>query len=209
MEVPRDVRVVATDLRPGIRVGLGLGGLALVVVGVLLAFRGASDLTALGSLLVGSVVAVTAASGRLPKEISLQRVTFGADDRSAQAYREALYDAVRQALPEVHPPSRDKDWHPRRPTYWVDELQLRVVIRWARDRSVHLDVSTIESDLSGTREAVAVLLITNVDEIDDLSAAARSRAGERAAVVRWRSTEDNATLRHTARGLGAPDGQSS
>jgi hypothetical protein len=200
---------VSADLRPGIRVGLGLGGLALVVVGVLLAFRGASDLTALGSLLVGVVVAVTGVSGRLPTEVGVQRVTFGADERGAQAYREALYDAVRQALPEVGPPSRDKDWHPRRPTYWVDELQLRVVIRWARDRSVHLDVSTIELDLSGTREAVAVLLITNVDEIDDLSAAARSRAGERAAVVRWRSTEDNAALRHTARGLGAPDGQSS
>jgi hypothetical protein len=91
----------------------------------------------------------------------------------------------------------------------VDELQLRVVIRWARDRSVHLDVSTIQSDLSGTREAVAVLLITNVNEIDDLSAADRSKADERAAVVRWRSTEDNATLRHVARGLGAPDGRSS
>ncbi|GAA1553681.1 hypothetical protein GCM10009789_03950 [Kribbella sancticallisti] len=157
---------------------------------------------------MGAVVAVTAASGRLPQEVGLQRVTFGAEDRSAQAYREALYDAVRQALPEIDPPSRDKDWHPRRPTYWVDELQLRVVIRWAPDRSVHLDVSTVESDLSGTRAAVAVLLITNVDEIDDLKAAARS-TGERAAVVRWRSTEDNTTLRRTVRGLGAPDGQSS
>jgi hypothetical protein len=209
MEVPRDVRVVAADLRPGIRVGLGLGGLALVVVGILLAFRGASDLTSLGSLLVGAVVAVTAITGRLPKEVGLQRVTFGADDRNPQAYREALYDAVRQALPEIDPPSRDQDWHPRRPTYWVDELQLRVVIRWARDRSVHFDVSTVESDLSGTPEAVAVLLITNVDEIDDLKAAARSMTGERTAVVRWRSTEDNPTLRRTARGLGAPDGQSS
>ena len=200
--------VVAADLRPSIRVGLGVSGLALVAVGVLLAFRGASDLTALGALLVGAVVAVTGVTGRLPREVGLQRVTFGADDRSAQAYRVALYDAVRQAFPEIGPPSRDKDWHPQRPTYWVDELQLRVVVRWAKDRSVHLDVSTVESDVSGTREAVAVLLVTNVDEIDDLAAAVRSWTGERAAVVRWRSNEDNAALRHTARRLGTPDGQS-
>jgi hypothetical protein len=197
---------VATDLRPGIRAVLGVGGLALVTIGVLLAFRGASDLTSLGALLVGAVVAVAALTGRLPKEVGLQRVSFGAEDQDRVAYRKALYDAVRQALPEVEPPTRDKDWHPRRPTYWVDELQLRVVIRWAPDRSVHLDVSTVASDVTGTEDAVAVLLVTNVDEINDLQSAVRSQAGERAAVVRWRSTEDNATLRHTARGLGAPNG---
>jgi hypothetical protein len=200
------VSAVAADLGPGIRVVLGAGGLALVAVGILLAFRGASDLTALGALLVGSVVAVAAVSGRLPKEVGLQRVTFGALDRNAAGYREALYDAVRQALPEIEPPSRAQDWHPRRPTYWVDELQLRVVIRWAPDRSVHLDVSGVEEDVSGTPEAVAVLLVTNVDEIDDLQSAVRSRTGERAAVVRWRSAEDNGALRRTARGLGAPNG---
>ncbi|MFI7067205.1 hypothetical protein ACIBL3_39860 [Kribbella sp. NPDC050124] len=197
---------MATDLRPGVRAGLGVGGLVLVAVGVLLAFRGASDLTSLGALIVGAVLGVAAISGRLPNEVGLQRVTFGAQDRSAQTYREALYGAVREALPELSPPSRDKDWHPRRPTYWVDELQLRVVIRWAPDRSVHLDVSTVESDVVGTRDAVAVLLVTNVDEVDDLQSAVRSTIGERAAVVRWRSTDDNAALRRVARGLGAPKG---
>jgi hypothetical protein len=200
------VDVVAADLRPGFRVALGVGGLVLVAVGVLLAFRGASDLTALGALLVGAVVAVAGGSGRLPKEVGLQRVAFGADDRSASAYREALYDAVRQALPEADPPSRDKDWDPRRPTYWVDELQLRVVIRWAADRSVHLDVSNV--DLAGTREAIAVLLVTNVDEIDNLQNAVRAAAGERATVVRWRSPKDNAALRRSARGLHSPNGPS-
>ena len=195
---------MASDLRPGVRVGLGIGGLGLVVVGVLLAFRGASDLTALGALLVGAVVSVAAVTGRLPREVGLQRVAFGPDDRTPTAYRQAWYDAVRQALPEIEPPSRDTDWRPRRPTYWVDELQLRVVIRWEHDRSVNLDVSTVESDVSGTSDAVAVLLITNVDEIDGLQAAVRSAAGERAAVVRWRSTADNATLRHTARHITAP-----
>jgi hypothetical protein len=60
--------------------------------------------------------------------------------------------------------------------------------------------------VSGTPGAVAVLLITNIDEIDGLQTAVRSRAGERAAVVRWRSIEDIPVLRHTARGLGAPNG---
>jgi hypothetical protein len=198
---------VAADLRPGIRVGLGIGGLGLVAMGVLLAFRGGSDLTALGALLVGAVVAVAAATGRLPKEVGLQRVTFGADDRSPAAYRQASYDAVRRALPEIEPPSRDIDWNPHRPTYWVDELQLRVIIRWAADRSVHLDVSAVESEISGTRDAVAVLLITNADEIDHLQAAVRSKAGERGAVVRWRSAEDNATLGHMARDITAPHGR--
>jgi hypothetical protein len=198
------VSVVAADLRAGTRIGLGVGGLALVAVGILLAFRGASDLTALGALLVGAVVAVAAVTGRLPEEVGLQRVRFGPDDRSPAAYREALNDAVRQALPEVGPPSPDSDWQPRRPTYWIDELQLRIVVRWAPDRSVHLDVSTVESDVSGTRDAVGVLLVTNVDEIDHLQAAVRSKT-DRAAVVRWRSTDDNAALRRTARGLGAPN----
>jgi hypothetical protein len=197
------VIVVAADLRPGFRVALGVGGLVLVAAGVLLAFRGASDLTALGALLVGSVVSVMAASGRLPKEVGLQRVAFGSDDRSASAYRQALYDAVREALPEVSPPSRDTDWHPGRPVYWVDELQLRVVIRWAADRSVHLDISPV--DLTGTHDAVAVLLVTNVDEIDDLQTAVRSAAGKRATVVRWRSPKDNPALRQSARRLHAPD----
>jgi hypothetical protein len=109
------VQAVA-QLRPELRVGLGIGGLLLVAVGVLLAFRGASDLTALAALLVGSVVSVSAVSGRVPKEVGLQRVAFGADDRSPAVYRHASYDAVRRALPEVGPPSRDSDWHPRRPT---------------------------------------------------------------------------------------------
>jgi hypothetical protein len=197
---------VAVDLRPGIRVAFGLGGLGLVAVGVLLAFRRAGDLTSLGALLVGVVVVVAAVTGRLPKEVGLQRVTFGADDHGAEAYREALYEGVRQALPEIDPPSRDSDWHPRRPTYWVDELQLRVVVRWASDRSVHFDVSTVGSDINRAGHGVAVLLVTNVDEIDDLQAAVRSHVGERAAVVRWRSTEDNATLQRTARGLNTPNG---
>jgi hypothetical protein len=206
--VTKEVRTVAADLRPGIRVAFGLGGLGLVAAGLLLAFREAGDLTSLGALLVGVLVLVAAATGRLPREIGLQRVTFGADDHDAEAYREALYEAVRQTLPGVDPPSRDTDWHPRRPTYWVDELQLRVVVRWASDRSVHFDISTVESDIVRAGPGVAVLLVTNVDEIDDLQAAVRSHAGERAAVVRWRSTDDNATLQSSARGLNTPNGPS-
>jgi hypothetical protein len=74
------------------------------------------------------------------------------------------------------------------------------VIEWGPDRSVHPDVSTIRSEVTGTRDAVAVLLITNVDEIDHLEAAVRA-ADERAAVVRWRSAKDNPALGDTARDI--------
>lgn len=197
---------MAGDLRPGVRTGLGIGGFALVAAGVLLGYRGGSDLTALGALLAGTVVAVAALTGRLPKEVGLQRIAFGDDDRSPLAYREALYDAVRETLPDVGPPSRDVDWDPHRPTYWIDELQLRVVFRWAADRSVQVDVSTVDSDLSGTSDAVAYLLVTNADEIDDLAEAVRSRTRKRAAVVRWRSAKDNAALRESMHGLTTPHG---
>jgi hypothetical protein len=130
--VTREVRTVAADLRSGIRVAFGLGGLGLVAAGLLLAFREAGDLTSLGALLVGVLVVVAAATGRLPREVGLQRVTFGADDHDAEAYREAL----------------------------------------------------------------------------DLQVAVRSHVGERAAVVRWRSTDDNATLQSAARGLNTPNGPS-
>jgi hypothetical protein len=126
------VRTVAADLRFGIRVAFGLGGLGLVAAGLLLAFREAGDLTSLGALLVGVLVVVAAGTGRLPREVGLQRVTFGADDHDAEAYREAL----------------------------------------------------------------------------DLQVAVRSHVGERAAVVRWRSTDDNATLQSAARGLNTPNGPS-
>jgi hypothetical protein len=53
---------------------------------------------------------------------------------------------------------------------------------------------------------VGVLLVTNVDDIDDLQAALRSQLGERAAVVRWRSPDDNDALRRTARELQANKG---
>lgn len=126
------MRTVAADLRFGIRVAFGLGGLGLVAAGLLLAFREAGDLTSLGALLVGVLVVVAAGTGRLPREVGLQRVTFGADDHDAEAYREAL----------------------------------------------------------------------------DLQVAVRSHVGERAAVVRWRSTDDNATLQSAARGLNTPNGPS-
>ncbi|WP_350275597.1 hypothetical protein [Kribbella sp. HUAS MG21] len=84
---------MATDLRLGVRVALGIGGLALVGVGILLAFREPGGITAVAALVVGAVVAVAAVSGRMPSEVGLQRVTFGSDDRSPAAYRRAWCDA--------------------------------------------------------------------------------------------------------------------
>jgi hypothetical protein len=41
-------------------------------------------------------------------------------------------------LPELDPPIRGEDWQLDRPTYWVDDLQLKMVVTWPPDeRSCH------------------------------------------------------------------------
>lgn len=192
-------------LRAGARAAFGVAGLGLVGLAVLLALRSAHDMTSLAALLVGVMFIVAAGFGRLPEEIGLQRVSFGRPPPTAREYRKALYDAVQTALPELDPPKRDHDWQPERPTYWVDELRLRIVVTWAPDNSYRIDVARIDPDVPGD-SAVGVLLVTNVDEIDDLQAALRSRLGHRTAVVRWRSPADNDALRQTARSLHAANG---
>lgn len=193
------------DLRAGARVAFVASGLVLVGVGVLLALRSANEMTSLAALLAGVLLALVGAVGRLPEEIGLQRVYFGDTSPAARVYSRALYAAVQAALPELAPPSRGADWQPDRPTYWVDELQLRIVVTWAADDSYRIDVSRIDPGVHPDPE-IGVLLVTNVDEIDDLQAALRSQLGERSAVVRWRSPDDNEELRRTARDLRAHNG---
>jgi hypothetical protein len=115
-----------------------------------------------------------------------------------------LYDAVQTALPELDPPIRGRDWQPDQPTYWVDELQLKLVVTWAPDDSYRIDVSRIDPGVQVDSE-IGVLLVTNVGDIDDLQAALRSQLGERTAAVRWRSPDDNDALRR-ARELQAHNG---
>jgi hypothetical protein len=137
------------DLRAGGRAafvvtGLGLTGLGLIGLAVLLALRSASDMTSLAALLAGVLLLVVAGVGRLPEELGLQRILFGHPPPAAREYRKALCDAVQTALPEVDPPIRGDDWQPDRPTYRVDELQLKLVVTWAPDDSYRMDVSRID-----------------------------------------------------------------
>ena len=189
------------DLRAGARAAFAVSGLGLVGVAVLLALRSANEMTSLAALLAGVLLVVVGGAGRLPEEIGLQRVSFGRTHQpAARQYRKALYDAVQAALPELEPPQRGSDWRPQQPTYWVDELQLRIVVTWAPDDSYRIDVSQVDPGAHAS-PSFGVLLVTNVDEIDDLQAALRSQVGERTAVVRWRSSDDNDELRRIARGL--------
>lgn len=193
------------DLGAGVRVLFVVSGLGFVGLAVLLALRSANDMTSVAALLVGVLLLIVAGVGRLPEEIGLQRITFGQPPAAAREYRKALYDAVHTALPELAPPARGHDWQPERPTYWVDELRLRIVVTWAPDNSYRIDVSRIEPG-NPADPNIGVLLVTNVDEIDDLRSALQSQHGQRSAVVRWRSPADNEALRQTAHELQAHDG---
>lgn len=195
------------NLRVGTRIAFVVGGIALVGVAVLLALQHTSEMTSFAAMVAGAVLIVLGGSGRLPEEIGMQRISFGKvapPEDEAQDYREALYDAVREALPELEPPRRGADWHPEQPTYWVDELQLRIVVTWAPDESWRIGVSMVEPAVDQAGPETGVLLVTNVDEIDDLQSALRDSLGERGAVVRWRSPADNELLRRTARKLHLP-----
>jgi hypothetical protein len=115
--------------------GLGLIGLA-----VLLALRSANDMTSLAALLAGVLLLVVAGVGRLPEEVGLQRISFGHPPQAAREYREALYDAVQTALPELDPPIRGHDWQPDRPTGWTScrsnssSAGLRMICTGSTDR---------------------------------------------------------------------------
>lgn len=180
-------------------------GSLLVGVAVVLAVLSDSELPSVAALVTGVLLIVFAVVGELPEEIGLQRIAF-ARENAARGYREALYDAVREALPELEPPRRAGEWRPDQPTYWVDELDLRIVVTWAPDESYRIDVSELDPVMRRAGTHSGVLLVTNVDEIGDLQAALRSALGGRGAVVRWRSPDDTDKIRRTAHELRAPNG---
>ncbi|HEY3000930.1 MAG TPA: hypothetical protein VGJ44_01155 [Kribbellaceae bacterium] len=185
-------------------------GLSLIAVAVVLALLSGSELPSVAALLAGVLLIVFGAAGELPAEIGLQRISFSGSHDSARDYSEALYDAVREALPELRPPRRGPDWNPSQPTYWIDELNLRIVVTWAPDQSYRIGVSAVDRALdpavARTRPGAAVLLVTNVDEIDDLQAALNAALGERGSVVRWRSPTDTDQLRRRAHELKTTGG---
>jgi hypothetical protein len=198
---------MARQLRALARTTFIAGGVALVGTAVAIALMSRSELPSVVALLSGILLIVFGSIGELPDEVSHRGVVFGPRHDAARDYREGLYDAVRQALPELRPPRRAPDWHPDQPTYWVDELDLRIMVTWAPDASYRIDVSVVDELVQRSEPDVGVLLITNIDEIDDLQAAVRAAVGTRGAVVRWRSPLDTQQLRRTARGLHTgPDG---
>jgi hypothetical protein len=208
MEVRKDGvgLMVRLRLRLPARITLVAGGLALVGLAVLLALQTHNDLTSVAALLCGVVMVVAGFAGRLPEEVGLHRVVFGgSDDDAAAVYREALHRALRTALPEAHSARRADDWRPDRPTYWIDELALRIVVSWVPDASWRVDVGGIAPLAERGGPDVRTLLVTNVDEIDNLQEAVRSSMGERGAVVRWRSPQDTDKLRLTVHDLRTPD----
>jgi hypothetical protein len=78
-----------------------------------------------------------------------------------------------------------------------------MVVTWAPDDWYRIDVPWIDPAAHAGSE-ICVLLVTNLDDIDDyLQTALRSQLGERTAVVRWRSPEDNDALRRKVSELQA------
>lgn len=190
-------------LRPGARAALVICGLCLVGVAVLLGLKTDNDMTSLAALLGGVLLILAAGAGRLPAEIGLQRVTFGESEQDGPDYRKELYDAVRAALPEGGAPERAPDWKPGRPTYWVHDLRLRIVVSWTPDEPLRVDATVLEPPGEHPGEDGGVLMITNSDETEELETALRAVLGERAAVIRWRSPADNEDLRRTVHRLRA------
>lgn len=186
-------------VRSGIRAAFAICGLGLVATAVAMALNGASELTSLAALLTGVLLIVVGGTGRLPGEIGLQRITFD-QATDAWSYQEALYEAVCEELPHLRPPVHGPYGHSSH-SIWVEELQLRIVVTWASDDSCRFDVSMVDPLLDQTPSSVPVILVTNIDDIEDVRAALRSRHGDRAAVVRWKSQKDSEALRRAAHRL--------
>jgi hypothetical protein len=187
-------------VRSGIRTAFAMCGLALVATGVLTTLQGGSELTSLGALLTGVLLIVIGGTGRIPEEIGLQRIKFDHPTTDASAYQQALYEAVCNELPHLHPPVPAPYGHSSQ-SIWMEELQLHILVTWAPDESCRFDVSLVEPAIEQTPSSVAVILVTNIDDIEDVRRSLRSRHGDRTAVVRWQSHHDNEALRRAAHRL--------
>jgi hypothetical protein len=185
-------------VRTWVRAAFAICGLGLIATALVIALHGVSELTSLAAVLTGVLLIVIGGTGRLPGEIGLQRITFN-QSTDASAYQQAFYEAVREELPHLRPPVPGPIRHTSQ--LWVDELQVRIVVTWAADDSCRFDVSMVEPVIEQAPGNVPVILVTNVDDIEDVRAALRARHGDRAAVVRWKSQKDNEALRRAAHRL--------
>ena len=85
--------------------------------------------------------------------------------------------------------------------YWLDELDVPIVIICAPDDSDELDRTEVEAVLERTAAAKGIVLLTNVEDVRRVRSILQSGHGDRAAVVRWRSHRDNEALRRAAQRL--------
>jgi hypothetical protein len=185
-------------VRNGIRAAFALCGLCLIAIAVAIALRHGGDSTSLAALLSGVLLIVVGGVGRLPEEIGLQRISFDPPTQASSCQR-ALSEVMRHELPYLRSVASEHRGLAVR-SYWLDELQLWIVIIWAPDGSYEVDAA-LESELQQVTGATGIVLITNVEDTQHLRSILQSRHGQRATVVRWRSHHDNEALRRAAHRL--------
>ncbi len=186
-------------VRTWVRAAFTVCGLGLIAAGIVIALRAGSDSIALAALLTGVLLLVIGGTGRLPEEIGLQRITFEPHP-DASSHHRALVDVVRHELPALMAIAADNGGLVIR-DYWLDELDVPIVIICAPDDWHELDRASVEAVLERTAAARGIVLLTNVEDVRRVRSILQSGHGDRAAVVRWRSHRDNEALRRAAQRL--------
>ena len=186
-------------VRNSVRAAFTVCGLGLIAAGIVIALRDRSDSIALAALLSGVLLVVIGGTGRLPVEIGLQRVSFESHPDASSRHR-ALVDVVHRELPGLLAIAADHGGLVIR-DYWLDELDVPVVLICAPDDWHELDRASVEAVLERTAAARGIVLLTNVEDVRQVRSILQSRHGDRAAVVRWRSHRDNEALRRAAQRL--------
>ncbi|TDD18596.1 hypothetical protein E1218_25755 [Kribbella turkmenica] len=176
-------------------------GLGLIAAAITIALRHGGDSLSLAALLTGVLLIVIGGTGRLPEEIGLQRISFDRPERGS-SYHRAMIDVVQHELPTLSATAAEQDSLVVR-GYWLDELEVPIVIIWAPDDTHELDQEALQTALQQAAAAGGIVLLTNVEDIQQVRSILRSRHGDRATVVRWRSHRDNESLRRAAQSLGS------
>lgn len=192
-------------VRTSIRAAFTVCGLGLIAAAIVIALRHGGESISLAALLTGVLLVVIGGTGRLPEEIGLQRISFDrpADlDRSTDASSDdrAMVDVVRQGVPALLAIAADQDGLVIR-EYWLDELEIPILIIWAPDGHWEVDQDALETALRQAAAAGGIVLLTNAEEIHRVASILRSRQDERAPIVRWRSRHDNEALRRAVHRL--------
>ena len=186
-------------VRNSIRAAFTVCGLGLIAAAIVIALRDGSDSISLAALLTGVLLLVIGGTGRLPEEIGLQRVSF--DPRpNASSNDRALVDVVQHELPALWAIAADHGGLVIR-EFWLDELDVPIVMICAPDDWHELDHAALEAVLERTAAARGIVVLTNVEDVGQVESILQARHGDRAAVVRWRSRRDNEALRRAAHRL--------